>query len=62
MGGTNEGYGIKRYKLQCIKYKSNEDILYSTEKYSRYLVTTFNGVQSVEMLNHYAEMNHLKLI
>ena len=33
-GRGKMGYGIKRYKLLCIKWISNKDILYSTGKYS----------------------------
>ena len=29
-GETNKEYGIKRYKLVCVKYISNKDISYST--------------------------------
>ena len=36
--------GISKYKLLCIKYISNEDILHSTEYYSRYLEITYNGI------------------
>ena len=43
-GGAKQGYGIKRYKLLCIKQISNKDILYSTGNYSHYLIITFNGV------------------
>ena len=58
-GGANQGYGIKRDNLLCIKQISNKNMLYSTGNYSHYLVINFNGVQSVKILNHYAI--HLKL-
>ena len=38
--GTNQGYGIKRYKLLYIKQISNKDTMYSTENHSKYLVIT----------------------
>ena len=38
---------------------NNKDVLYSTGNYSHYLLVTFNGVQSVKILNYYAV--HLKL-
>lgn len=37
-GGTNEGYGINKYKLLCIKGISNEDLLYSSGNYIYYLI------------------------
>ena len=37
-------YGIKKYKLLCIKYINNKDILYSTGKYSHYFIITLGGV------------------
>ena len=40
---TDLGYGIKRYKLLCIKQMSNKDILYSIGNYSHCLIITFNG-------------------
>ena len=52
-GGTNQGQGIKRYKSLCIKQISNQDTLYSTEKYSHYFIITLNGVESIEISNHY---------
>ena len=42
--GKRKGEGIKRYKLLCIKYISNQAIVYNTGNYSHYLVVTFNGV------------------
>ena len=33
---ANQGYGINKYKLLCIKQISNKDILYSTRNYSLY--------------------------
>ena len=38
--GTNQGYGIKRYKLPYTKQISNKDTMYSTENHSKYLVIT----------------------
>ena len=37
-------YGIKTYKLLCIKYKKIKDILYSTRNNSHCFVLNFNGV------------------
>ena len=31
-GEARQGYGIKRYKLLCIKQISNKDILYSNKE------------------------------
>ena len=36
--------GISKYKLLCIKYISNKDVLYNTGTYSHYFVITLNGV------------------
>ena len=58
-GKTNQGYGINRHKLLCIKYTSNKDTVQSTEYYSHYLEITYNGIQSAKILNHYSV--HLKL-
>ena len=58
-GGTNQRYGAKRYKLQCIKQISSKDILFGTGNYSHYLVIHFNGVESIKILSHYVV--HLKL-
>ena len=33
---------------------SNKDILYSTGKYSHYLIITFNGAKSIKILNPFA--------
>ena len=38
---ARQGYGIKRYKLICIKQISNNDILYGTGNYRYYLIITF---------------------
>ena len=43
-GRGKMGYGMKRYKLLCIKQISNKDILYSIGRYSQYFVITLNGV------------------
>ena len=51
---------ILTIKTTKYKYINNKDILYSTGNYRLYLVITFNGVLSVNILNHYAE--YLKLI
>ena len=59
-GGTNQGYGINRYKLLCIKYISNKDTLYGTGNYTHYLVLTYNRIQSAKIQYHCAV--HLKLI
>ena len=40
----NSEFGINKYKLVCIRLISNRDILYSTESYSHYFITTFNEV------------------
>ena len=40
----NSEFGINKYKLVCIRSISNRDILYSTESYSHYFITTFNEV------------------
>ena len=45
-GGTNQEYGIIRYKLPCRKQISNKDLLYSTGNYIQYLVITYNGKES----------------
>ena len=42
-GGARLGHKIKKQKLQCIKYISHKDVLYSTGDYSHYLIVTFNG-------------------
>ena len=36
--------GISKYKLLCIKYISNKDVLYNTGTYSHYFVINLNGV------------------
>ena len=65
IGGEREGeearqwQEIKRSKLLYIKQIGYKDILNSTGK-QNYLVKTFNGVQSIKILNHQAV--HLKLI
>ena len=43
-GGTNQGYGINRHKLLCVKQISNKDLWYTTGNYSHYPVTAFNRV------------------
>ena len=43
-GGTNQRYGIKRYKLLNRKETSNKDILYGTGNYTHYLVITYNAI------------------
>ena len=58
-GGTNQVYGINRYKLLSIKYISNKDLLYSTRYYTQYLAITYNGKKILKNLNPYAI--HLKL-
>ena len=35
-GGTNQEYGINRYKLLYTKQINNKDILYSTGNYNQY--------------------------
>ena len=44
----NQGYGVNRYKLPCIKYISNKNIFYGTGNYSHYLIINFNESQSVK--------------
>ena len=43
-----------------MKQTSNKDILYSIRNYSQYFIITFNGIQPIKILNHYAI--HLKLM
>ena len=43
-GVASYRYGIKKYKLLCKKIDNNKNMLYSTGKYSHYLLITFNGV------------------
>ena len=38
------GYGINKYKLLCVKWINNNDILSSTGNYSHHLVITYNGI------------------
>ena len=52
-GGARWRYGIKRYKLLCIKKIRNKDILHSTGNYSHYFVITLNGVPSIKISIHY---------
>ena len=42
--GEKQGYGIKRYKLLCIKQTRTKDILYNTGNCSHCFVVTVNGV------------------
>ena len=42
-GGINQEFGIKIYTLLYIKQTTNEDLLYSTENCTQYLVLTYNG-------------------
>ena len=41
---ARQRYGIKRYKLLCKIQISNKDILYSTGKYTHWLLITLNEV------------------
>ena len=60
MGKRQEQKGIKRYKLLCVKWISNKDVLYKTGKYNHYFVILLKEVESIKTLNHYVV--HLKLI
>ena len=44
MGKRQEQKGIKRYKLLCVKWISNKDVLYKTGKYNHYFVIPLKEV------------------
>ena len=44
--GIIQEFGIKIYTLLYIKDKTDKDPQYSTENYTQYFVTTFNGKES----------------
>ena len=45
-GGINQEFEINIYTLLYIKQVTNKDLLYSTGKYTQYLVATYKGKES----------------
>ena len=45
----NQEFGIKTYTLLHVKQVTKKDLLYSTQKYTQYLVITYNEKESDQL-------------
>ena len=50
VGVTNWEYGINRYILLHVKWKSNKDLFYSTGNYRHYLLITYYNLKKIGSL------------